>query len=60
MLTKPQKILLSFLHALATLGVIYFAYQLVMYLYSIFGIMSLLCLAGFIILWLIVYIIFSN
>lgn len=60
MLTKPQKILLSFLHALATLGVIYFAYQLVMYLYSIFGIISLLCLAGFSIIWFVWYLILSN
>lgn len=60
MLTKPQKILLSFLHALTTLGVIFLAYKLGMYLYSIFGIISLLYLAGFIILWLVWYLIFNS
>ena len=60
MLTKPQKILLSFLHALTTFGAIYLAYHLTVYLYSIFGITVILYLAGFIILWLVWYIVFSN
>lgn len=60
MLTKPQKILLSFLHALATLGVIYFAYQLVMYLYSIFGIMAVIGIIAFIGTWCVWYVIFND
>lgn len=57
MLTELQKIVVSFLFALITFGVIFLAYQLVMYLYSIFGIMSLLCVIGFITLWIFWYLI---
>lgn len=57
MLTELQKIVVSFLFALITFGAIFLAYQLGMYLYSIFGIMSLLCVIGFITLWIFWYLI---
>ena len=50
MLTQLQKILFAFLFALTTLGAIYLAYQLTIYLYTIFGIMAIFCLIGFSIL----------
>lgn len=60
MLNQQEKILLSFLLALITFGVLVSVYQLTMYLYSVFGIMAILCLAGFIVIWLIWYLIVSK
>ena len=60
MLTKPQKILLSFMHALITLELIYLAYKLVMYLYSVFGLMAVIGIIAFIGTWCVWYVIFND
>ena len=57
MLTERQKIVVSFLFALITFGAMFLAYQLTMCLYSIFGIMVIFCLIGFITLWIFWYLI---
>jgi len=63
MLNQSETILFTFTLALISFGVIgalVLAYQMTMCLYGIFGIKALLCVSGFIIIWVVLYLIFSK
>lgn len=60
MLKQSEKILLAFLYALTTFGVLFLLYNLMVYLYGILGLMAIFGLIGFAITWFVWYLLFNK
>lgn len=59
-MTKVEKTLFAFLFALTTCGALFLIYELIMYLYSIFGMMALIGTIVFIGVWCVWYVIIDD
>lgn len=60
MFTNLEKTLFAFLFAITTCGALFLIYQLIMYLYSIFGMMAVYGAISFVGVWVTYYLILSK